>query len=274
MRRCRTILPYPCRRSTRLLASTTLLAVATALGGCQTTGLSDVTGSIGNSSASMDAAAAAKPSDAYAARYRANPADADAALKYGQALRAQGQNAQAVAVFEQAAIANPDNKELLGAYGRALADAGQYQQAFDTLSRAHTPDNPDWRILSAQGTALDQLGRHDEARRYYLTALKITPDEPQVLSNLGMSYVLTKDLAKAESTLKRAYDRAGQDARIRQNYALVVGLQGRFQEAEAIASADLPPEQAAANVAYLKQMLSRQEQRKADSSARTSDPRS
>jgi len=37
----------------------------------------------------------------------------------------------------------------------------------------------------------------------------------------------------------------------------VVGLQGRFAEAEEIARADLPPDQAAANVAYLRQMLAR-----------------
>jgi Flp pilus assembly protein TadD len=42
---------------------------------------------------------------------------------------------------------------------------------------------------------------------------------------------------------------------VRQNLALVVGLQGRFAEAETIARAELPPEEAAANVAYLRQML-------------------
>jgi Flp pilus assembly protein TadD len=40
---------------------------------------------------------------------------------------------------------------------------------------------------------------------------------------------------------------------------LVVGLQGRFAEAEQIVRADLPPEEAAANVAYLKQMLDRKD---------------
>jgi Flp pilus assembly protein TadD len=40
---------------------------------------------------------------------------------------------------------------------------------------------------------------------------------------------------------------------------LVVGLQGRFAEAETIVKADLPPDEAAANVAYLKQMLSRKD---------------
>ncbi len=36
----------------------------------------------------------------------------------------------------------------------------------------------------------------------------------------------------------------------------MVGLQGRFDEAERIARADLPADEAASNVAYLRQMLS------------------
>ena len=144
---------------------------------------------------------------------------------------------------------------LLGAYGRALADNGNYQQAFDTLTRAHTPSNPDWRILSIQGTVLDQMGKHDDARRYYASALKIAPDEPSVLSNLGLSYVLTKELPKAEAALRRAYQRNAGDPRVRQNLGLAIGLQGRFAEAEALVKADLPPDQAEANVAYLRQML-------------------
>ena len=189
----------------RLLASAAVTAIlAAGLGGCQT--MSDIKGSLADSP-KAEAAPEADPRRAvevYGERYRANPKDADNALRYGQALRATGQRAQAVAVLEQATIAHPGNKALLAAYGRALADNGNSQQAFDVLSRAHSPDNPDWRILSVQGTALDQMGRHDEARRYYASALKIVPDEPSVLSNLGLSYVLSKDLPKAEETLRRA----------------------------------------------------------------------
>jgi Flp pilus assembly protein TadD len=99
------------------------------------------------------------------------------------------------------------------------------------------------------------MGRHAEAQRHYETALRIAPDEPSILSNLGLSYALAKDLRRAEATLRKAAVRQPVDQRVRQNLALVVGLQGRFEEAEAIARADLPPNEAAANVAYLKQML-------------------
>ena len=242
----------------RLLASVAVTAMlAAGLGGCQT--MSDITGSLTSTAEASPDTDPRRAAEIYGERYRANPKDAEAALSYGQALRTSGQRGQAVAVLEQATIAHPGNKALLAAYGRALADNGNFQQAFDILTRAHSPDNPDWRILSVQGTTLDQMGRHDEARRYYTSALKIVPDEPSVLSNLGLSYVLSKDLPKAEETLRRAYAGGKADARVRQNLALVVGLQGRFAEAEGIVRADLPPDEAAANVAYLKRVLSRKD---------------
>jgi Flp pilus assembly protein TadD len=140
------------------------------------------------------------------------------------------------------------------------------------LDRAHSPDQPDWHILSAQGAVLDQMGRHADAQRYYLTALKIVPDEPSVLSNLGLSYALSKNLREAETTLRRAAAQHPVDGRVRQNLALVVGLQGRFAEAESIARADLPADEAAANAAYLKQMLAhRKDLRDTTRSARADD---
>jgi Flp pilus assembly protein TadD len=243
----------------RLLASAAVTAIlAGGLGGCQT--MSDITGSITakpeTTTASADPQHAAEITGD---RYRQNPKDADAALAYGQALRANRQRAQAAAVLEQATIAHPGNNALLAAWGRALADNGNFQQAFDVLGRAHSPDNPDWRILSVQGTTLDQLGRHEEARGYYNSALKIMPGDPSVLSNLGLSYMLSRDLPKAEQALRQAYASPQADARVRQNLGLVVGLQGRFAEAETIVKADLPPEEAAANVAYLKEMLNRKD---------------
>jgi hypothetical protein len=75
-------------------------------------------------------------------------------------------------------------------------------------------------------------------------------------SNLGLSYVLSKDLPKAEETLRRAYSRADAGPRVRQNLALVVGLRGRLAEAESILTAGRPAEEAAASVAYLRRLLS------------------
>jgi len=239
----------------RLFASAAVAALlGLSVAGCKTTG-DDVTGSIVANSAPRSDADWRRSLDVWGARYREKPDDAEAAMGYAQALRATDQRAQAVSVLQAAALLNPQNKQLLGAFGRALAEAGDYNQALDVLSRAHTPDNPDWRILNAQGAVLDQLGRHAEAQRHYSAALKIVPDDASILSNLGLSYALTKDLKGAEATLRQAVARPDAAPKARQNLALVVGLQGRFAEAETIARADLPPDEAAANVSYLRQML-------------------
>ncbi|MDR3469161.1 MAG: tetratricopeptide repeat protein [Xanthobacteraceae bacterium] len=245
-----------------LVRSATAAVMATltiGLGGCQTTtpDISDITGSLGSKAEDNADHASPPAADDAAARYRANPQDADAALGYAQVLRRNGQRQQAVAVLEKATLQHPGDKALLGGYGRALADNGDFQKAFDVLGRAHTPENPDWRILSVQGSSLDLLGRHDEARRYYASALKIAPDEPSVLSNLGVSYLLTRELSKAEEVLRKACDHGTPDPRIRQNLALVLGLEGRFAEAETLVKADLPADKARANVAYLRKMLDR-----------------
>jgi Flp pilus assembly protein TadD len=236
-------------RSRALLALAMSLGLA--LGGCKTSQPGETTASLG------DADQRRSP-EAWGERYRANSNDAEAALHYARALRANGLRSQAVAVLERAATQNPRHRGLLAAYGRALADAGHYRQALDVLARAHAQDQPDWRILSAQGAALDQLGRHEEAQRYYGTALTIAPDEPSVLSNLGLSYALSKDLVRAEGALRRAAGQPRVDGRVRQNLALVVGLQGRFSEAERIARSDLSADARNADVAYLQQMLAQQ----------------
>ena len=244
------------RSTIRLIACAVLLGgVALSVAGCVTIGGNETTASIATPAAPRSDADWRLIAEQQGARYRANPADADAALAYAQALQALGERSQAVAVLQQASMRHPNNHALLGGYGKALADVGNYGQALDVLNRAHSPDQPDWHILSAQGAVLDQMGRHQDAQRYYASALKIVPDEPSVLSNLGLSYMLSKDLKRAEETLRRATARAGNDKRVRQNLALVVGLQGRFQEAENIAKADLPTDEAAANVSYLRRML-------------------
>jgi len=131
----------------------------------------------------------------------------------------------------------------------------------DVLSQAHSPEDPDWRILSVQGAVLDQQGKFEEARQYYASALRIVPDEPSVLSNLGLSYVLSKELGKAEEVLRKAYSHAGNDRRIRMNLAVVLGLEGHMAEAESIAKANLPVEEANADVAELKRLLARKDTR-------------
>lgn len=191
-----------------------------------------------------------------AERYARDPSDIGTAMAYAQALRATDQGPQAAAVLQQAALRNPKNPAVLAAYGKSLAEIGRFNEAAEVLRNAHSPANPDWRVLSAQGAVADQMGDHALAQRYYEAALKIVPGEPAVMSNLGLSYALAKRLPEAEATLRQASADPRADGRVRQNLALVLGLQGRFGEAEQVLVRDLGPAEAAQNVAALRAFVS------------------
>jgi Flp pilus assembly protein TadD len=85
--------------------------------------------------------------------------------------------------------------------------------------------------------------------------LKIAPGEPNVLSNLGLSYALTKQLPLAEQVLRQAAASPRADSRERDNLALVLSLQGKFSEAEQVERQDRSAAAAAANVASIRQMI-------------------
>jgi Flp pilus assembly protein TadD len=234
-----------------------LVAAAATLSACAQQPRPEITGSIGVPMQQSEEQWR-QQADALAARYKAELNDPAVAMSYARALRETGQRAQAAAVLQQASIRNPRDRAVLGAYGRALADAGRLREALDILGKAHTPDQPDWRILNAQGAVLDQMGKHAEAQRYYETALRMEPSEPAILSNLGLSYALSKNLERAEETLRRAAADPRAEQKVKQNLGVVLALRAKFEEAEKVTTTVLPAEQARSNVAYFREMIGEQ----------------
>ena len=256
---------HPAKAAVARAALFAVLALSLApLGGCAkkfgdfSAKFDDATGSIRAPGTEMpkEDGALRRYAEDWGKRYDANRRDKATAMTYARALHALDQNAQAVAVLQGLAIQNPEDMKVLGAYGKALADNGQLGEAMNILEKAHTPERPDWSVLSTQGSVADQLGQHDTAREYYGAALKIRPNDPTILSNLGLSYALSRQLPLAEETLLRAAHQPSADYRVRQNLALVLALQGKFSEAEDWARHDLSPIDAAANVASIRAMIS------------------
>ena len=240
----------------RLAPALLVLCLSLAAGGCQS-GPGDVASSFTTQPPPPigDQVALRAYAETMAPRYAAHPDDKQIAIYYAAALRGLTQHAQAVAVLQGVAVKHPHDLEVLGAYGKALADAGRLQEAQDVLARSHTPDRPNWTVLSAQGSVADQLGNHQEAQAYYDAALKIMPGQPQVLSNLGLSYALEKRMPQAEATLRQAASQPAADMRVRQNLALVLSLEGKYADAEEVARRDMAPVDAAESVASMKQTI-------------------
>jgi Flp pilus assembly protein TadD len=237
----------------RLQLATFLISAALVLSGCQ-----NKTASIDPMATGSTSPLSMKDTAAAGQKWKADPGNIELGLAYANRLKAIGQTDEQFQVLETLANKNPQDGRLLGIYGKELLAAGHIPQAATVLEQSAAASPGDWRILSALGSTYDQQSRHAEARAQYAKALELQPNEMSVLNNMGMSYALEGNLAKAEQTLRQANALPGSNAepRIRQNLALVVGLQGRFEESKQIASQDLPPEQVDANLAYLQQMLS------------------
>lgn len=192
------------------------------------------------------------------ARYSGNPRDKSTIIHFSAALRAVGQTGQAVSVLQQAIEYYPQDADIKVSYAKALTADGKFAQALTIIDQVIRPDRPDWNALLVKGAILDQMGEHQAARQIYQQALTIAPGQASVEANLGLSYAMTNDLQQAESHLRRATSLPGASTQIRQNLALVLGLQGNFNEARAIYAQTLPPEQVEANMAYIRALLTQQ----------------
>ncbi|WP_084645813.1 tetratricopeptide repeat protein [Devosia insulae] len=216
------------------------------------------TGSIGGDPAGQPMDRKQQALAQLAAHYKKSPGDRAAIIYYAAALRANGQNDQAVAVLESGVAKFRNDPEILVGYAKALVAAGRLEQALNVVDRAINPTSPDWNALMVKGAILDQSGRNKEARVVYGQALKIAPDQASLHANLGLSYSMTNELDRAEAELRIAVKLRGANSQIRQNLALVVGLQGRFDESRALFAAELPADQVEANMEYIRALLTQQ----------------
>jgi Flp pilus assembly protein TadD len=226
------------------------------LGGCQSKTASLDADPMSTASTSV-AGPSFKKTEALSKQWKSDLTQVNVAIAYGESLDQLGQKPTQIDVLRSTVERTKSNAQAQADLGRALLKAGDIEGATGALSTAVALNPRDAQALSALGATLDQQTKHVEAREKYMAALAIAPDNLGVMNNLAMSYSLQGKLPEAETTLRKAmtHPDAKTTPRIRQNLALVVGLQGRFDEAKQIASEDLPPDQVAANMAYLQQML-------------------
>ena len=189
--------------------------------------------------------------------WQADPGSVQLGVAYARQLEALQQNEEALKVLETVAARNPDNAEFKIYYGKQLASFGRGQEAEGILGNVVDSGKADWKTRSALGSALAQQGKYAEARQQYQAALAMKPGEISIYNNIGMSYMLEGKLDLAEKTLRQALALPGgtEEPQVRQNLALALGLQGRFDAAREMASRDLPPATVEANMAYLQRML-------------------
>jgi Flp pilus assembly protein TadD len=187
--------------------------------------------------------------------YAKNPRDLDVALAYAQNLKLTGQKREALGVLQQASLIHGSDKKLAADYGRLALELDQVSVAKKLLEVADDPANPDWRVVMARGTALAKEGSYREAIAFYERAQALNPEHPSVLNNLALAYTMSGEPERGEQLLRQASVAGSENAKVRQNLALVLGLQGKYDEAVKVGSVDLPASDAQANTALLKKMV-------------------
>ena len=195
-----------------------------------------------------------KATEFWGQKFQQNPRDLTAGVNYAKNLKAMGEKQRALAVLQQMSLLHSNSRELASEYGRLALELDQVGVAARLLAVADDPVNPDWKIISARGTVLAKQGKYGEAVPFYERALTMAPDQPSLLSNLALAHAMNGDAAKAETMLRQAAAADRSSLKIRQNLALVMGLQGKYDEAKLIASSDLSPENAAENANALRKI--------------------
>jgi Flp pilus assembly protein TadD len=191
----------------------------------------------------------------FTTQFEHDPTNVQIGLYLSNALRALGRYAEAADTAHRVLLFAPDNHDLLIAAGRAhIADNNAFF-AIDPLEHAIELKPKDWQAYSLLGVAYDQTKRPDEAQTTWAKALTLAPNNPMVLTNMAMSKVTRGDFAGAEPLLRTASTQPGATLQVRQNLALVLGLQGKMPEAEQLLRRDMPPAQADAALAWLQQAI-------------------
>nr|WP_272212893.1 tetratricopeptide repeat protein [Marinicella sp. W31]MDC2878819.1 tetratricopeptide repeat protein [Marinicella sp. W31] len=197
------------------------------------------------------------PSQRQMANYRletaflSRPGNVKSGIAWSEYLKAEGRYSEANLVMREVAARNPDSGDALLYYAGTQTALGYYPDALRTIRNAEQIAPRDWRTFSQEGLILDQMGKPMEARMRYRQALALSPKNPEVLSNMAVSYVLTHDLNTAENYLREAIAQRDASSEVRINLALVLALQGKEQEAQRVASAGVSAEQAQINLAAL-----------------------
>jgi tetratricopeptide (TPR) repeat protein len=111
------------------------------------------------------------------------------------ALNAQrlGRHGEAIADLKKLVAADPKDTESWIALGDTYRASEKYAEAIDAYDQAEkaipTPGRRDWPMFYARAMAKERLKRLDESELDIEKALKLSPEQPELLNYLGYSWV-------------------------------------------------------------------------------------
>ncbi|MES2254442.1 MAG: tetratricopeptide repeat protein [Pseudomonadota bacterium] len=142
----------------------------------------------------------------------------------------------AIAGLRSLTQAYPDDAENWIALGDAYRNQNEFTAAVDAYDRAEkvigTPDKRDWPLYYARAMAQDSAKHWDKAEADVNTALKLSPDQPELLNYLGYSWVdRNRNIAEALAMLEKARQLRPYDGYIVDSVGWAYYKLGRYDDA-------------------------------------------
>lgn len=147
-----------------------------------------------------------------------------------------GHNDQSILELQAITKADPSDLTAWTALGDAYRSGEKYREAADAYDHAIVLLRPeqtkDWAVFYARAMAEDQSKRWDAAEQDLQHALKLNPDQPQVLNFLGYSWVdQGRRLPEALTMLEKARALSPFDGYIVDSVGWAYFRLGRYQDA-------------------------------------------
>lgn len=177
------------------------------------------------------------------------PKDPRPLIGLGEALNKIGSPNEAIDAYHEAMRLAPDNAAALRGCAVTLIALGQPEAAIDLFHKS-IAIAPDARAYGGLGVAEDLAGDYQAADAAFHLALALAPHDLDLRNNYGLSQALMENYEAAVATMRAVATDTAAGPRHRLNFALVLGLAGRTDEARRVASIDLDERAVNSNLAY------------------------
>lgn len=159
-----------------------------------------------------------------------------AVVRIAQNLDAVGERSEAIRRLRNVVNTRPDDLDAVSALGDLLRYDEQYTDAADAYTKALAISGgeapADWRFYYVRGIAYERSKQWPKAEADFQKALKLNPDQPQVLNYLGYSWIdMDMHLNEALGMIQKAVDAQPQDGYIVDSLGWAFYKLGRIDEA-------------------------------------------
>jgi tetratricopeptide (TPR) repeat protein len=147
-----------------------------------------------------------------------------------------GKNEAAITDLKKLVAADPTDSESWIALGDTYRTTDKFAESVDAYDHAEkaiaTPSKRDWPMFYARAMAKEKLHRLDQSEADIQTALKLSPDQPELLNYLGYSWVdRGRNIPEALTMLEKARSLRPYDGYVVDSVGWAYYQLGRYDDA-------------------------------------------